>query len=452
MLKTFFSLVLMGFAGLGTLGLVWQSFAGPVPAAGDWVPVIVFGGIGGWLFRRANRKPSAEEVARLARFVPLSLPVPLGGELAGMIVVPRTFTQTANGRVTLSCWRLILREEYRKGRTRTRVHHELVGETTERILRSENWERTAGGAQAVILLPVRGGAATVPEEPRLDHPTIEWLLTLEMPAAEGALSCEFAVPVYPKPGDEVKPEATPGEVDTATDDPRALAESVAAMVEPASSPPESPTEQLAALENAAIVRQPQPGATGGEALVMDAAAAQTAGRLAWVGMLVVVGIVGIFGMLSLFLFAIPLLGLVLGPAALLGLAFLVLNSLRDTLRKNSGPETVWVEGDGIRVMDRNGKTVEIPRSAVARIEVIWGGTVGTAQYFEVAAAGNPAPGKTRRSRERIVSAVRSREAARAVGHWLAERLGSPPVPVANAERGVALLEWFLDWKGKGRAG
>jgi hypothetical protein len=449
----FFGVALMGLAALSLLGMAVAGFSGrdeQIRNPGNWAQMLIFACVGAWLFRLAKREANPKTASRLARFVPLALPVPFGGELSGMIVAPRPVAPTANGRVSLSCWRRELRVEEDENRRTVREQRELIGETTERIVRPEDWERSVTGSQVVVQLPVRGGKPSTQEKPSLGHPAIEWVLKLEMPAAGGKLAFEFPVPVFPTPGAGGQVEEPALEAGRLPVGAPAVAEAVAAALEPAALAPESPDDQRAALENAHITLQPMAGAVGGHALALDAHAAEVAGRLAWVGLVFVLVIAGFLGVVSLFLFAIPYLGLVLAPAALVGLAVLVVHSFRDTLRKNSGPETVWVEEGVIRVTDRRGRTRDIPRSDLARIEVAWGGTTGATQYFALVAASQPAPGKQRRRRQRIVGAVRSREAAQAVGHWLSRCLGLPPVPVVDVQQGVELLEWSYDWMGKRR--
>ena len=103
----FFGLALMGLAALSLLGMAVAGLSGrdeQIRNPGNWAQMLLFACVGAWLFRLAKREANPK-TARLARFVPLALPVPFGGELSGMIVVPRPVAPTANGRVSLSCLR-----------------------------------------------------------------------------------------------------------------------------------------------------------------------------------------------------------------------------------------------------------------------------------------------------------------------------------------------------------
>ncbi len=378
-----------------------------------------------------------------ARFVPADLPIPLGGALSGRIDVPAEFRITGEGRVSVFCLRrrrYIYNDE--NGHDREREESAQVGVTNSRILPVAGWQTAGRGQQAYFTVPLPAGPPSEPDEPTLETPSHEWQLHVELATARGDVALTFLVPVFrvaaADPADDsahagaavLPPPLPPAEPPRIAD----LAAQIAVPSEPVA---RDRYERLSIFAAGNLRLVDQPGAAGGEAVRFDPAAASQVVGLRILGILV---LNFLFGCGIVVLLLLPLVGYYLALAAALFALYFNLCGAREIGRTLRGPAGIWAEPDAVCLQGKDGRIERIPRADVARFEITTLGGSSLAQYYRIILAGPPSPDSAVRPRRPLAEAVRSREAAQAVAHWLAAGLSAPAPGVIIAEPGLALLE------------
>ena len=304
----------------------------------------------------------------VARFVPETTPIPLGGELAGMIVVDRPVAPRGEGRVTLACWCALA-----EGGSR-RTPRETIAAQTERTIAAADWSTTTRESRLFVQLPLRGGEATTMTAASSAAPAYEWRLRVETPTAGADFVAEFVLPVF--------------------------------AVESTSRP--APPVERAEVWRAGGIAEAGPDvltlpadagrAVIGAPLVMALAFAAFAAGLWWSGVPRIFAV--FFGAFAL----LPALTL---PALWAG-----------------GGEQISFEGREV-VIRRGGRTVRrIDLREVQAIDMMKNVGVGAQQFYRVVARLRPKRAGSFPPRVELAAMVRGEEAARAVVAWLEERLTS----------------------------
>ena len=376
----------------------------------------VTGGAAFYLIRRAKRPFSQRDEAVLARFTPLANPAALGGDLAGMVVVPRRIVATRPTRVSLACERVTL---YRDSDRHTRTHRQRISEVTERTYGPNYWQARDGTTQLVIEMPIRGGLSSTSHGLTRDAPKVEWQLEVEVPTAAGEEKFSFIVPVsgvaVPRPA------------------PESFADLVRVALQPPPLAPVAPEEHHDVLAAAGVSRQ-------GNALVFDPAVAAGAQQLPWIGAAVCIVFIFMFGGCGLVLLAVPHVGpylLLLWAAALL---WAIVCVVRDAKRRAAPlPRRVHVAGPAVVVEKVDGSSVRFDRTILERLEIEPAGSMGRAEFFNLVGAEPPAAGAKKRRRHVILRNVRTRAGAIAVGHWLAEQPGAARLTVGESTAAGEML-------------
>lgn len=352
--------------------------------------VLLFPLVGGWIFALALLDAWRRRKYGVARFVPAGLPVPLGGEAAGMVVVSRPVVPIGPGRVTLDCWRTTVTSSGGKRR-----HREDAVATTERELGPDAWTTTAGESQVFVRVPLRPGEPTSMHTLTAGRPTYEWRLRVAMPTAGADFAAEFVLPVF------LVAATRAGEVRDA----------------PADVVP-TPLDRAEKWRAAGVREEPLAAAKNGRRLVLPANVGRPAMFLpltmgmVLVGVAIALGWSGIWfaaGFVSLFAL-VPVLSL--GPLW------------------SGGGEKVWVEPDALAI-ERNGHVRRVPLAEIAMLESRNSVAVGHQKFHRVQARSLPGAGRRRGARIEIVSLVRGEEAAAEIMAWLGEQ-GVRPADPAQA--------------------
>lgn len=428
--------IFCGVAILAVAGLIAAEHGAIPDIPGNSLYLGASGAIAAGLFYFAWRTPSASEQKSSPRFIPVATPLPLRGEVAGMLVVPRPISPNAPSRIYLYCQRRELIEvergdSEREQRFKERV--EKIFDGPECLIRPEEWQPARGGVQAVVQIPVDGTYSSTTSALEPKHPVIEWRVRCDIPAAEGALHFEFLLPLF-------------GASDASDTRSSRLAEALAdpdvQRAIPTVAPPIAASDREEIFRSAGIVPTPHAGAVGHTALCMDPKAARAAASLVWIGYPVAIffTIVVTFALLW-----VPLLGWLAALALILCTGYWIITDAYRMLRRRKGPETIWVERGELCVADADSRELRIPRAEIDRIEVVPIGNLGKDRFLKLIAAGPTAPDSPIRARQTVIGAIRTREAAHAVGQWLSERLGEPHPKVMNTEEGWALVEKFTAW-------
>lgn len=352
---------------------IWAALLFPI------VGLSIFGGLALESWRR--RKYGT------ARFVAERMPVPLGGELVGMIVVDRPIIASGAARVSLVCWQSAIEG----GPKRTR--REMAVGQAERELGAGDWTTTAHESRLFVRLPVRGGAASTLGPVADEAPGYEWRLHIAVPTAGADFVAEFVLPVFAVAGADGKVSGGPARVADAAEERRRQADRVEIW------------------RAAGIREEAQAGATGGNALVMPAGIGRRwiAGPLA-----MAVG----SGVLAGVLWLAPIPGIF---AIFLG-AFALLPALTLPSLWSGGGERVWIEPEGIRVQRGMSAPQQIASSEVESIAAAKNVGVGTQQFFRIVARCTPRRAGRLPRRETVAAMVRGEEEAAEVVAWLEERL------------------------------
>lgn len=346
---------------------------------------LLFPLVGGGMLVVAARDAWRRRKYGVARFVPAAFPIPLGGELAGMIVVDRRVTPAGAGRISLDCW-CTTRSHGRRSRT-----SEQVVAHTEREVAASDWTTSNAESRLFVQLPVRGGAATTMGDLSLEHPIYEWRLRIDAPTPGADFVAEFVLPVFPVAV--------------------VAARTAAAM----SADPMTPRSDRADIWRAAGIREePQAGAVLRTALVFPAGQGR---RLITMPLIMAL----IFGGLTVVLWWSPVPGFI---AALFGL-FALLPALALKALLQGGGERVWIEGNQVCVQRGRGEPRRLAVAEILRFEMGRNVGVGTQQFYRIVARTRPRREGLIPSRADIARMVLGDEAAGQVVAWLEERTTGP---------------------------
>ncbi len=325
-----------------------------------------------------------------ARFVVEWMPVPLGGELVGMIVVDRPIIASGAGRVSLACWHSTIEG----GPKRTR--HETVVGQVERELSAGDWTTTARESRIFVRLPVRGGSASTMETVTGEAPGYEWRLHIAVPTAGADFVAEFVLPVFAVAG--VDGNISGGLTQRAD----------------AAGEHRRQADRVDIWRAAGIREEAQAGANGGNGLVMPAGVGR---RL--IGFPLAMALA--FGVLAGVLWWSPVPGVF---AVFLAL-FAVVPALALPSLWSGGGERVWIESDGIRVQRGMSAPQRIATDDIQSIAAAKNVGVGTQQFFRIVARCAPRQTGHFPRRVTVAAMVRGEEAAAEVVAWIEERLTTP---------------------------
>lgn len=349
--------------------------------------VLLFPLVSGGILAVAARDAWRRRKYGTARFVPIALPVPLGGEAAGMVLVNRPVVPSGAGRVSLDCWSTRITKSGGK-----RTQREEVVAHTEREVAVTDWSTTTGESRLLVQLPLRAGRASTMAPAGVDHPAFEWRLRVEMPTAGADFVAEFVLPVFevagvPRQGNGIQSSETVG---------------VTAS--------RSVPERAEILRAAGITAMARPGAVRGEALVFPVGL----GR----GLVVVPLVMAVvFGALATVLWFSPVPGVI---AVFLGL-FAVLPALVVPSLWSGGGERIWLEGGDVWIQRGNRPPRRVALDEVQKFEASKSVGAGAQQFYRIVARIRPAREGRFPSRKAIASTVRGDEAATEVVAWLEER-------------------------------
>lgn len=323
-----------------------------------------------------------------ARFVPAALPIPLGGELTGMIVVDRPVLPSGEGRVALDCW--VTTDSDSRGR---RQSDENASHTERAVARAE-WTTARGQSQLFVQLPVRGGSATSMTPLTVNTPVFEWRLRVEAPTPGADFIAEFVLPVFAVAGAVTSEAATPARSRVARPD---------------------------IWRAAGIVEAPQPGAVSGSALCFPAGIGR---GVIWtpLGFSLIMGAVAV------------VLGFSKAPLVLaLAVGFFAAVPLLAVFPLwRGGGERVWVERGAICVQPARGSQRRIELADVQALETRNSVGVGSEKFYRVNIRRRPGREGFIGRTVAVASLVRGDEAAGEVQMWLQERGVSGDAGAAGA--------------------
>ncbi len=339
---------------------------------------LVFPAFSAWVLGRAGLAAWRRRKFGPARFIAAKLPVALGSEAVGMVLVPRAVVPTAPGRVALTCWSTTITRAGGKTRqSETALAH------AEREVPPEAWEKAPGESRLLVQVPARNGLASTSDRATAEAPAIEWRLKIEAPTAGADFVAEFVLPVF------AVARATGGS-------------------DSAAGPTEA--ERAAVWRMAGLEETAQPGALRGHALRVAAGR----GRRHVAGTLIAAGVIGGIAMV-LAKEGIPVVfPIFLGVFALLPLLAAV------SLWRGGG-ERVWIER-GALCLERRGRVRRIATADVLRVETRRDVAVGEHQYLRVVAVLRPPANGRRPRRVPLLTLLRGDEAAAGAMAWLEERL------------------------------
>lgn len=351
-----------------------------------------YGVLAGWVFPIAGvslLSVAAIDVWRrrkygLARFVPAAVPIPLGSDVAGMVVIDHRVVALAPGRVSLDCFQTSVT---RTGSKRSQ-REEVVAHAERDVLQGE-WTVAGEETRLFVQLPIPNGAATTLRPLADGQPTYEWRLRVATPTAGADFRAEFVLPVFEVAGAQRVTEQPTSETRRA---------------------------KRAEIFHAAEIREEaQPGATRGTALVFP----RGQGRAVAMGPMIMTAF---FGVVAVILWFTPVPKVF---AAFLAL-FAIIPALALKALLTGGGEHVAVEGDVISVMRGQRQVRRIALAEIHAVEFRLSVGVGTRRFHRVVAVGQPADEKRRFPRRiEIAAMVRGDEAAAEVVAWLEERLARP---------------------------
>lgn len=127
----------------------------------------------------------------LARFVSAAVPVPFGGEVAGMVIVDRAIVPLRPGTVSVDCHRTTLTRSGNKRHQRSDVVAHV-----EREIAPADWITAVGESRLFVQLPISGGVPTSMTPLEVGYPTYEWRLRVSVPTSGPDFVAEFVLPVF----------------------------------------------------------------------------------------------------------------------------------------------------------------------------------------------------------------------------------------------------------------
>lgn len=375
--------------GLAAFGL---SFPGLIALPGEvqkgnhaiWL-VLLFPLVGGGILLSAALAVWRRRKYGRARFVPAALPLPLGGEIAGMVRVNRRVFAEGPGRAELVCWKTTLTRSGNK-----RSQREEVVARAERAIEAGAWRTMADESQVSVRLHVRGGAETTMAPLALDQPTFEWRLRVRAPTPGADFVAEFVLPVFRVAGADSSAPATGAAIET----------------------PEIRARERSEVWRAAGVREvPQMKARGGTALTLPANVGRR--HVGWPLLMAM-----ILGGIAIGLWFTPVPGFfALALALFAALPWLAIVAL---LRR--GGERVWVEEAALCSKTAAGEIRRLPLTDLEGIEQRVGVAVGEKQFFRVQARRRSDGTRKLPGRFEIAEMVPGGEAAAQIAAWLRERV------------------------------